>query len=92
MGFAKGAGMYTALSAIVHGWKGVHWFIEGDLSACFGSLNHEVLQNILQGSLHDNRFLRLIRHMLQAGYLEEWRWHAHAERSTTRRGVSSHTQ
>lgn len=25
--------------------------------------------------LHDNRFLRLIRHLLQSGYLEEWKFH-----------------
>ena len=37
------------------------------------SLDHEVLLNILGERIHDNRFLRLIRHMLQAGYLEEWR-------------------
>lgn len=74
-GFRPGRGCHTALSAIVHGWKGVHWFIEGDISDCFGSLNHEVLLDILKESFHDNRFLRLIRHMLQAGYLEEWRWH-----------------
>jgi len=63
------------LSEIVHEWKGVHWVIEGDISDCFGRLNHEVLLNILSERIHDNRFLRLIRHMLQAGYLEEWRWH-----------------
>jgi group II intron reverse transcriptase/maturase len=74
-GFRPGRGCHTALSEIVHGWKGVHWFIEGDISDCFGSLNHEVLLDILKESLQDNRFVRLIRHMLQAGYLEEWRWH-----------------
>ena len=30
---------------------------------------------ILKEHIHDNRFLRLIQQMLQAGYLEEWRWH-----------------
>src|SRR5436305_1013081 len=30
---------------------------------------------ILGEKVHDNRFLQLIRHMLQAGYLEEWPWH-----------------
>ena len=74
-GFRPGRGCHSALSEIVHGWKGVHWFIEGDISDCFGSLNHEVLLDILKESLHDNRFVRLIRHMLQAGYLEEWQWH-----------------
>jgi len=74
-GFRPGRGCHTALSEIVHGWKGVHWFIEGDISDCFGSLSHEVLMDILSENILDNRFLRLIRYMLQAGYLEEWRWH-----------------
>ncbi|HEX7265973.1 MAG TPA: hypothetical protein VF256_00945, partial [Streptosporangiaceae bacterium] len=26
--------------------------------------------------IHDNRFLRLMRHMLAAGYLEDWVWNA----------------
>jgi group II intron reverse transcriptase/maturase len=74
-GFRPGRGCHTALSKIVHTWKGVHWFIEGDISDCFGRLDHEVLLNILRENIHDNRFLRLVQSMLQAGYLEEWRWH-----------------
>src|SRR3954465_14318170 len=31
---------------------------------------------ILAAKIHDGRFLRLIGHMLEAGYLEDWRWHA----------------
>ena len=31
---------------------------------------------ILAEKIHDNRFLRLIRSMLRAGYLEDWRWNA----------------
>jgi hypothetical protein len=30
----------------------------------------------LAGKIHDNRFLRLIKQMLQAGYLEDWEWNA----------------
>jgi retron-type reverse transcriptase len=30
---------------------------------------------ILSEKIHDNRFLRLIRQMLQAGYLEDWTYH-----------------
>jgi group II intron reverse transcriptase/maturase len=74
-GFRPGRGCHTALSEVVQGWKGIHWFIEGDISDCFGSLSHEVLMDILSEHIHDNRFLRLIRQMLQAGYLEEWKWH-----------------
>src|SRR6266536_483526 len=74
-GFRPGRGCHTALSEIVHGWKGIHWLIEGDISDCFGRLSHEVLLDILNEHIQDNRFLRLIRQMLQVGYLEEWHWH-----------------
>ena len=32
--------------------------------------------SILAERIHDNRFLRLIKQMLQAGYLEDWECHA----------------
>jgi retron-type reverse transcriptase len=32
--------------------------------------------SILAEKIHDGRFLRLIGHMLKAGYLEDWRWNA----------------
>ena len=32
--------------------------------------------SILRETLHDNRFLRLLSHLLKAGYLEEWRFNA----------------
>ena len=57
-------------------WTGTTWFIEGDISDCFGSLDHEVMLEILAEKIHDNRFLRLLRNMLQAGYLEDWVWNA----------------
>jgi len=75
-GFRPGRGCHTALSEVVETWKGTHWFIEGDISDCFGSLDHEIMIKILAEKIHDGRFLQLISHMLKAGYLEDWRWHA----------------
>src|SRR5258705_7456092 len=74
-GFRPQRGCHTALSEVVDLWKGTHWFIEGDISDCFGSLDHEVMLSTLAEKIHDGRFLRLISHMLKAGYLEDWRWH-----------------
>ena len=37
--------------------------------------DHEILLKILAEKIHDNRFLRLIRNMLKAGYLEDWEYH-----------------
>jgi group II intron reverse transcriptase/maturase len=74
-GFRPQRGCHTALSEIRAGWRGIHWFIEPDIKACFEQLNHSVLLDILAEKIHDNRFLRLIKQLLQAGYLEEWRYH-----------------
>src|SRR6266536_1409327 len=71
-GFRKSRGCHTALREIGNTWTGTTWFIEGDISDCFGSLDHEILLRILAEKIHDNRFLRLIRNMLKAGYLEDW--------------------
>jgi len=38
-------------------------------------MNHEVLLGILSEKIHDQRFLRLLRHLLESGYLEEWTFH-----------------
>jgi hypothetical protein len=38
-------------------------------------LDHEIMVKILAEKIHDQRFLRLIRHMLKAGYLEDWEYH-----------------
>src|SRR5215468_11156131 len=42
-GFRKGRGCHTALREIEETWSGTTWFIEGDISDCFGSLDHEIL-------------------------------------------------
>jgi group II intron reverse transcriptase/maturase len=73
-GFRKRRGCHTALRKIRDTWTGTVWFVEGDISDCFGSLSHEILLRILAEKIHDQRFLRLIRNMLKAGYLEDWEY------------------
>jgi len=74
-GFRKGRGCHTALREVQNTWTGTVWFIEGDISDCFGKMDHEILLKILAEKIHDNRFLRLIRNMLKAGYVEDWQYH-----------------
>jgi len=73
-GFRPNRGCHTALSEVARTWTGTRWFIEGDIKGCFDNIDHEVLLSVLGERLHDNRFLRLLRHLLGAGYLEEWRY------------------
>ena len=75
-GFRTGRGCHTALDEVASVWTGTHWFVEGDLADYFGSLDHTIMVSALAVNIHDGRFLQLINRMLQAGYLEDWRWNA----------------
>ena len=46
---------------------------------------------ILAEKIRDNRFLRLMRNMLRAGYLEDWEMERHAVRRAARRFMRSCT-
>lgn len=75
-GFRPGRGCHTALQEIYHTWPGTVWLIEGDLSKCFDRLDHAVLLSRLRQQIRDERFIRLLGYLLEAGYLEDWRWNA----------------
>src|SRR6266849_545593 len=73
-GFRPDRGCHTALHEVQTKWTGSRWFVEGDIAKFFDTMNHEVLLAILSEKIHDNRFLRLIGHLLESGYLEEWKF------------------
>ncbi|MEU8401786.1 reverse transcriptase domain-containing protein [Nonomuraea sp. NPDC048892] len=75
-GFRPGRGCHTTLRKVNETWTGTTWFIEGDVADCFGSFDHEIMLSTLAERIHDGRFLRLMRNMLVAGYLEDWVWNA----------------
>jgi retron-type reverse transcriptase len=65
-------GCHTALREIYYHWVGTAWFIEGDLSQCFDKLSHELLLKTLSENIHDGRFIKLMRELFDAGYMEDW--------------------
>ena len=73
-GFRSGYGCHTALHSITRHWRGIKWFIEGDIKGCFTEISHTLLLDILREKIADNRFIRLIRHLLEAGYLQQWQY------------------
>jgi group II intron reverse transcriptase/maturase len=75
-GFRPGRGCHTALREVANTWTGTAWFIEGDVARCFDSFDQNIMVETLGEKIHDNRFLRLLRNMLHAGYLEDWDWNA----------------
>ena len=75
-GFRPNRGCHTALANITTYWTGSKWLIEGDIKGCFDNIDHSVLLSILGETILDNRFLRLIKNLLDAGYMEDWKYHA----------------
>jgi group II intron reverse transcriptase/maturase len=73
-GFRPQRGCHTALKEINREWRGTAWFIEGDIKGCFDNINHDVLLEIMGRKIKDNRFIKLLKEMLEAGYLEDWRY------------------
>lgn len=74
-GFRPDHSCHTALNQVQTCFTGVKWFVEGDIKGFFDNINHEVMVGILAERVKDERFLRLIRKFLKAGYLEDWRYH-----------------
>jgi group II intron reverse transcriptase/maturase len=75
-GFRPNRGCHTALTEIDEAWLGTTWFIEGDIKGCFDNIDHQVLLSVLAEKIHDDRFVRLIANLLEAGYLEDWKYGA----------------
>ena len=71
-GFRPKRGCHTALREIYHNWRGVTWFIEGDIAHCFDKLSHELLIEVLKEPIHDGRCIKLLQELLDAGYMEDW--------------------
>lgn len=74
-GFRPQRSCHTALVQIHKRFTGTKWFIEGDIKGFFDNINHHVLISILEERISDDRFLRLIRKFLNAGYIEDWTFH-----------------
>ena len=71
-GFRPKRSCHTALRQIQKTFNGARWFIEGDIKGFFDNINHEIMISILRKRISDERFLRLIRKFLNAGYVENW--------------------
>lgn len=74
-GFRPNRSCHTALTQINKTFTATKWFIEGDIKGFFDNINHNTLIVILSERIADQRFLRLIRKFLNAGYMEDWIFH-----------------
>src|SRR5262249_27531703 len=63
-------GCHTALEEMGRRWKGMKWFIEGDICSFFDRISKQTLLRTLREKIHDNRFLRLVEQLFEAGYIK----------------------
>lgn len=69
-GFRPNKSCHTALKFISQKFKSSVWFIEGDISKCFDSIEHRKLMDIIESKIKDRQFTKLIFKSLRAGYFE----------------------
>ena len=74
-GFRPNKSCHTALRQTQNRFIRCKWFVEGDIRSFFDDIDHNVMMSILQKRITDERFLRLIRKFLNAGYLEDMKLH-----------------
>ena len=74
-GFRPKRSCHTALRQIQNTFTGTHWFVEGDIEACFDSFDHHVLIDLLRRRIDDEAFIGLIWKLLKSGYMEQWTYH-----------------
>ncbi len=74
-GFRPGKSCHTALRQIQNRFTRCKWFVEGDIKGFFDNIDHNTLIAILRKRIKDEKFLRLIRKLLSAGYMEDNTFH-----------------
>jgi group II intron reverse transcriptase/maturase len=74
-GFRPQRSCHTALRQLQYTCRGTKWWIEGDIKGCFDNIDHSILLNILEKDIQDKRFIKLVKQMLKAGYIEDWHYY-----------------
>jgi RNA-directed DNA polymerase len=65
------------------------WVIEGDITACFDNVDHQVLMGLMSERVKDRKVLRLVSAFLRAGVVEEHGRFAETLTGTPQGGVIS---
>lgn len=72
-GFRPRRSCHTALEHIRCAWSGMKWFVDVDIVGYFDNIDHDILLKLLRKRIDDEKFIDLIRRMLKAGFMEDWK-------------------
>lgn len=69
-GFRPGKSRHTALKQIKLTFGGTIWFIEGDISKCFDTIDQKILLEFVKVKIKDQVFIDLIYKAIKVGYID----------------------
>jgi RNA-directed DNA polymerase len=69
--------------------QGYEWVVEGDITACFDNVDHQILVGLVADRIADRKVLRLVRGFLRAGIIEQHGGFAASLTGTPQGGVVS---
>jgi RNA-directed DNA polymerase len=69
--------------------QGYEWVVEGDITACFDNVDHQVLMDLVTERVTDRKVLRLVRGFLRAGIVAAQGGFAASLTGTPQGGVAS---
>lgn len=70
-GFRPSRGQHSCIQYVRAWFPGTVWYIEGDISKCFDSIDHYILVRILRRKIQDQRFISLIESGLKSKVIEK---------------------
>jgi group II intron reverse transcriptase/maturase len=68
-GFRPKRGTHSALKSVTR-WNGTKWFIEGDISKCFDTLDHHILEQLLKKEISSKPFIDLYWKAAKSHYVD----------------------
>lgn len=73
-GFRPKRSCHTALMNVAKQWKGIRWVVEKDVKGFYDNIDHQKLIEVLERKIDDDKFIKIIKLLLRAGYLEDWKF------------------
>lgn len=67
-GFRPNRGAHSAIESITY-WVGTKWFIEGDISKCFDTLDCHILEQLLKKEIFSKPFIDLYWKVVKSHYI-----------------------
>ena len=69
-GYRPNKGVHTVCKSIKT-WRGVSWFVEGDIKGYFDNIGHRILMELVSKKVKDQQLIDLLWKFLRAGVLED---------------------